>query len=209
MFPVFLDLTDRLAVVVGGGPVGLRKTAALRAAGARVRVVCLEPRPADRQDDDLQWLTVPYAPEHLDGAALVFAAANPAVNRRVVADARARDVWVSDAGDPAAGDFITPALLRRGELVVAVATGGAAPLLAARLRDALEETIDPLYGEWVQLLAELRPIVQDRLPPQNRPAVWERLCAEDWLLRLRTNGIDSVRTAMRRVIEDEERGIVG
>src|SRR4051794_7784880 len=102
MFPVFIDLTNRLAVVVGGGPVGRRKTAALRRAGARVRLVCLEPRPAEMVDEGVDWLVESYAPHHLDGAALVFAAGPPALSERVVADARARGTWVNSASEPKA-----------------------------------------------------------------------------------------------------------
>src|SRR5579872_1256721 len=74
MFPLFLDLTERLAVVIGGGPVGRRKALAVLAAGGRVRLICLEQRPAEMSDPLLDWLTEPYTRAHLEGASLVFAA---------------------------------------------------------------------------------------------------------------------------------------
>ncbi len=202
MLPVFLDMTNRLAVVVGGGPVGRRKAAALLAAGARVRLVCLEPRPADQTSTALDWLTGPYAPAHLDGAALVFAAGPPEVNVRVVADARARGVWVNAASDPEAGDCFLPSVVRRGDFVVAGGTGGAAPALARAVRRRLEAEYDAAFGEWVGLLAEARDLARQRLADAGkRRELLERLCGWEWLGRLRREGAEAVREALRAEVE--------
>ena len=197
MFPVMLDLTDRLAVVVGGGAVGRRKVLALRAAEARVRVVCLEARPSE--ESGVEWLYERYHAGHLGGAAIVFAAALPEVNREVIRDARSRGVWAMDAADPPAGDFHTPAVLRRGGLVVAVSTSGASPLLAARIRNRIDSALEAEYADWVLLLAELRPEVL-AADPGRRRELFERLCNDAWLDRLRSSGIDAVRAAMREEI---------
>src|SRR5947208_5664112 len=101
MFPIFLDLTGRVAVVVGGGPVGRRKALALLDGGATVRVVALEP--ASLQADHLDWRTEPYQSHHLHGASLVFAAATRDVNRQVLADPKDRGVWVNCADEPETG----------------------------------------------------------------------------------------------------------
>jgi precorrin-2 dehydrogenase/sirohydrochlorin ferrochelatase len=199
MFPLFLDMTGRLAVVVGGGTVGCRKAAAALAAGARVRLVCLEPRPADESSPLLEWRSEPYAPAHLEGAALVFAAGPPELNARVVADARARGVWVNAANDPAASDFLAPSTVRRGGFVVAVGTGGAAPALARRIRRQLEAQFDEAFGRWVALLAELRPAVLSTIPDaQRRRLLLQSWCRPEWLERLRREGDAAVREAMRQ-----------
>jgi precorrin-2 dehydrogenase/sirohydrochlorin ferrochelatase len=194
MFPIFLDLEGRLCVVVGGGPVGRRKADALLAAGAAVRVVCPEPPPDGTPFD---WRAEPYRPDHLAGATLVFAAATPEVNRQVVADARARGLWVNSATDPTEGNFFLPATVRRGEFVLAVGTGGAAPALAAEVRRHLEGEFDEAFGQWVAILAELRPVVRARVTDENeRHDLYARLCRWEWLDRLRREGPDAVRAAM-------------
>jgi siroheme synthase-like protein len=199
MFGLFVNLTDRLVVVVGSGEVGLRKVKALRAAGAVVRVVTLEERPDD-VEVDVQWLTGPYEAHHLDDAALVIAAGPASVNARVVANARSRGIWACDAANPAAGDFITPASVRRGEVVVAVTTG--VPALTKALCERLEEEIEPGWGEWAEILAELRPRIL-ALPAERREVLWVALTAAKWLTRLAESGVVAVRTEMEGLLGED------
>jgi precorrin-2 dehydrogenase/sirohydrochlorin ferrochelatase len=196
MFPIVLDVSNRLAVVVGGGPVGRRRADALRAAGALVRLVCLEPRPPEQTDPGLTWLVGPYAPNHLDGASLVIAAGPDDVNAKVVSDARARGIWVNCASDAESGDFQVPAVVRRGGLLLTVSTGGASPTLTGRLRQLLEEEFDEAYGRWVEVLAELRPIVLERYDGPRQREVLERLCRWHWLEQLRCEDPARVRAEM-------------
>jgi precorrin-2 dehydrogenase/sirohydrochlorin ferrochelatase len=197
MFPLFLNLTNRLGVVIGGGSVGQRKLTALLESGASVRLVCLENRPAHLTSPRLEWLAQPYTAEHLEGAALVFAAASPEVNEQVVRDAQGRGLWVNAADHPSQGDFFVPAIVRRGDFLLAISTGGAAPALAQAVRSFLEGQFDEAFGRWVALLNELRPIVLTGVPDaQHRRAVFQHLCRWDWLERLRREETQSVRAAM-------------
>jgi precorrin-2 dehydrogenase/sirohydrochlorin ferrochelatase len=202
MYPLFLNMRNRLAVVVGGGEVGRRKARALFDAGARVRLICLEPSTADGTTGRLEWLVEPYRDAHLDGASLAIAAATPAVNRAVIADAKRRGVWVNAAGEPEASDFVLPAMIRHGDFVLAVGTGGAAPNLAQRVREQLELAFDKAFGDWVDLLSELRPRVRDNFPdPARRAAVYQALCDWAWLEQIRESGIDAVRLEMYASID--------
>jgi precorrin-2 dehydrogenase/sirohydrochlorin ferrochelatase len=197
MLSVLLDLNGRQVVVVGGGSVGRRKAAAARAAGASVRVIDPAPRPADLIDAGLEWVAEPYRPGHLDGAALVFAAATEAVNAAVVADAAARGLWVNSATNPAAGDFTLPATHSVGGLTVAVGTGGAAPALARRVRDRLAGQFDPAYADWVALLGRVRGLVLDSVPAGlTRRQLLDRFSDWPWLDRIRSEGPDAVFAAM-------------
>jgi precorrin-2 dehydrogenase / sirohydrochlorin ferrochelatase len=197
MFPVFLNLKGRIAVVIGGGAVGRRKAANMLAAGARVCLVCLEPRPADETHADLDWRTAPYALEHLQGASIVFAAATADVNAQVVADAQARGLWVNAATDPQAGNFLVPAVIRRGDFVVAISTGGASPALAQSIRQQLAEQFDDSFDKWVSLLAEMRPLVLVRIASEEqRRMLFERWSQPVWLERLRHEGVNALRLAL-------------
>jgi precorrin-2 dehydrogenase/sirohydrochlorin ferrochelatase len=201
MLPLFLDVTDRLAVVIGGGPVGRRKASAVLAAGGRVRLVCLEPRPAEMDDPRFEWRTEAYSAEHLSGAALVFAAGPAELNAHVVADARARGIWVNAASEPASGDFFLPATVRRGDFVLAISSGGAAPALAQIVRERLEAEFDETFGVWVSLLTELRPLVMESITDdEKRRNVLTILCQWQWLERLRSEDVQTVRSAMCAVI---------
>ncbi|MCS6851242.1 MAG: bifunctional precorrin-2 dehydrogenase/sirohydrochlorin ferrochelatase [Gemmataceae bacterium] len=197
MLPLCVDMTGRLAVVVGGGAVGRRKALALAASAARVRVVCLEPKPSKPRWADIEWRCEEYGAAHLEGAALVVAAATPAVNAQVVADARARGLWVNAASDPSQGNVHFPATLRRGQLVVALATGGTVPALARHLRLRLERIFDEAVTSWIELLAELRPVIRDQVSdPTQRRRLWAELTRPQWLRHLRRQGADAVRTAL-------------
>jgi precorrin-2 dehydrogenase/sirohydrochlorin ferrochelatase len=196
MYPLLLNLQNRLSVVIGGGSVGQRKAASLIAAGGRVRLVCLEEPPRDRQGG-LTWLTEPYRSEHLEGATLVFAAATPEVNCQVVAEARSRGIWANAAHDPLEGDFLVPSAVRRGDFLVAVSTSGAAPVFARSVRARLEAQFDDAFGQFVALLAELRPAVLAGVTDDGRRRIlFEQLCRWDRLEQLRNKGVEVVRREM-------------
>jgi precorrin-2 dehydrogenase/sirohydrochlorin ferrochelatase len=193
MFPVFLDLTGKRIVVVGGGSVGRRKAQAARQAGAAVVIV----DPKSPGEPDLPHLAESYRAEHLGGACLVFAAATAEVNAQVVADAQAAGVWVNSATDPQHGDCFVPAVVRRGGLALAVSTGGASPALARRIREKLEAEFDESFAAWVRLLDELRPVVLATVTdPDRRRELLDALADWPWLERLRAEGVEATRTAM-------------
>jgi siroheme synthase-like protein len=197
MFPLTLNVQDRICVVIGGGLVGRRRAKKLRQYGALVRLICLEERPAAEVDAGLKWLTEPYRAEHLQGAFLVFAAATPAVNRQVLADARTLGILANSATAPEESDFHLPAILQRGSLQVAISTGGQAPGLAREVRLLLEELLSDPFEHWLELVAELRTSIREQVAEEaQRRELLARLCGRQWLQRLGREDIESVRQAM-------------
>jgi precorrin-2 dehydrogenase / sirohydrochlorin ferrochelatase len=152
LYPIFLDLSGRRCVVVGGGKVANRK--ARKLLQARARVVVISPEiGADLESVAVEVHRRPYREGDLDGAYLAFAATDSReANAAVAREAKERGIPVNVADRPSDGDFALPATLRRGGLQVAVSTGGASPTLARKIKDELEGIFGP---EWAGLVREL------------------------------------------------------
>ena len=156
-FPLHLELADQPVLVVGAGPVGRRRVAALQGAGARVRWVAPDAPPTG----GVAVCPRAFEPADVAGARLVFACASAAVNARVAAAGRAAGAWVIRADEAAAGDGIVPALIRRGPLTVGLSTGGGAPAATATLKAALAARIPAAWGAFVAHVTAAR----EALPP--------------------------------------------
>ncbi len=187
-YPVFLMLAGVPCLVVGGGSVGRRKVRGLLASEAQVTVVALEvvEELAELADSgQVRWLRREFESGDLAGIRLAFAAtSDAAVNRRVAEEGEARGVWVNVADDPDGSGFHVPAVLRRGALEVAVATGGASPALAAWVRDWVAAALP----EGLTELAEVSRRVRDQHPAPEAArfreffdsGVLEDLARGDW-----------------------------
>jgi len=183
---VFLKLAGRPVVVIGGGPVAERKVRALLESQASVTVVSPDVTPGIRDlagARGVRWEPRPYRPGDLDGARLVYAATDePAVNAAVRVDANRAGIWVNVADEPEACDFFAPAVVRRGDLTIAVSTNGASPALARRIREQLEAEFGPEYAE---ALRELRAR-REAAKAAGRPLADEREAFEAIVKRLTT-----------------------
>jgi len=196
-----LDVTDRPVVIVGGGPVAVRKAKGVLEAGAtRGRVVA--PTIDAAMPEGIERLEATYEPAHLDGAGLVFAATDlPAVNDAVVRDARARGVLVSraDVDEETVGDFTVPAHWRSGPATVAVSAGGN-PALAVTIRDALQARWDERWTRMAELMVVLRSQlrVAPDLGPAMRREIFRDLAGEEALAVLARAGVEGVIDWLRR-----------
>ena len=175
---MFADLKGRPCLLVGGGEVAARKAALLERAGARLTVVApdlcsaLEERVAKGA---VGHRARPFREDDVEGVVLVVAATDDAgVNAEVSRAARARGVWVNVVDDPAASTFVMPAIVDRSPILVAVSSGGRAPVLARLLRARLEAWIPAGYGRLARLAGRFRRAVQERLPTlAQRRRFWE------------------------------------
>jgi len=176
-FPLFADLRQRPCLVVGGGEVALRKARLLLAAGAKVTVNAPALHPALdcwQREERITHVPGEFRPELLTGQWLVIAATDDrAVNQRVWLEGNQRGVLVNSVDDPGSSSFIVPAIVDRSPLVIAISSGGAAPVLARRLRQWLETVLPRGLGALARLAGELRHKVKKRLPATARRGFWE------------------------------------
>jgi len=205
-YPICLvGLERRRTVVVGGGHVAVRKVEGLLEAGADVTVISPTFRPELVALSEAGRVTVvsrSYRVGDLAGAFLVFAATGDAqVNQAVWREAERCGCLVNVVDDPAHCNFILPAVVRRGDVTVAVSTGGASPALARRLRERLETLVGPEYGKFASLLSELRPELQSRYTSEkSRHENALRLVDSDLMDIIMEKGLDEARLQARALL---------
>jgi uroporphyrin-III C-methyltransferase/precorrin-2 dehydrogenase/sirohydrochlorin ferrochelatase len=178
--PIFLDVRGRRCLVVGGGEVATRKIFMLLKAGAQVVVQAPELCVALAEwhaDQKITWQPGAFVADSLEGAWLVIAATDDkAVNQAVSKAAQARGVPVNVVDQPALCTFTMPSIIDRSPIVIAISSGGAAPVLSRLLRARLETLIPAAYGRMAMLARKFRKQVQSQLPEGNaRRIFWENV----------------------------------
>jgi uroporphyrin-III C-methyltransferase/precorrin-2 dehydrogenase/sirohydrochlorin ferrochelatase len=178
LLPLFLTLTGRRVLLVGGGPVAAAKLRQLLAVGADVHVV------APRVDAEIERAGVTIArrrfePADLDETWLVVAAATPEANREVAAAADARRIFVNAVDDPSNATAFLGGVVRRGGVTIAISTSGDAPALAGLLREALDAVLPAELESWVDKARRERAVWRRTLVPmeKRRPLLLEALNA--------------------------------
>ena len=203
--PISLDLKGRRAIVVGGGIVGERKTRTLLEAGANVTVIserfCAGLRELGKRGE-ITLMHRAYAPGDLEGAYLAVAATNsPHVNRRIYAEADESRVLLNAVDDPEHCHFAFPSVLRRGDVQVAVSTGGRVPALAKWMRRRLARSIGPEYADLAEILVQARDDAAGARRSQSRALWsrrWERALDEDLLGLIRRGHVEEAGALVRQ-----------
>jgi len=194
LFPVFLKLSGRRVLVVGGGPVATSKIDVLAAAGADITVVA-PVMTAGINTSRVTRLYREFTADDVDGAWLVVAAATPSVNREVARAAEARGVFVNAVDDPPNATAYLGGVVRRAGVTLAISTSGQAPALAGLLREALDALLPADFERWVAEARAIRPRwiarrvpMGDRRPELLRALnglyarrLWQTFAGEVWL----------------------------
>jgi|APFre7841882724_1041349.scaffolds.fasta_scaffold01225_5 uroporphyrin-III C-methyltransferase/precorrin-2 dehydrogenase/sirohydrochlorin ferrochelatase len=224
-FPLFADLRGQRVLVVGGGEVAERKARLLLEAGARVELVAPEltewlqhlnsAAMADgwrsRREGSVRWLASEFDAAQLDGAAVAVAATNdPALNARVAATARERHVLVNVVDDAELSTFIVPAIVDRSPLVIAISSGGVAPVLARHVRERLESLLDESLGTLAGLLQRWRERIKRALPDlAARRRFYATVVRGPIAASLRRRQTEAAERALAQLLEQPEREVRG
>jgi uroporphyrin-III C-methyltransferase/precorrin-2 dehydrogenase/sirohydrochlorin ferrochelatase len=179
-FPVFLDLKNRLCLLVGGGDIATRKGRLLSKAGARLRVVAPEISAELRElvaQNNGELHEREYQASDLNDCVIAIAATDiESLNEQISADAKARNLPVNVVDSPALCTYITPAIIDRSPLVIAISSGGESPVLARLIRAKLETLIPVSYGRLAQIASSWRDRVKARFDDgDSRRRFWEKI----------------------------------
>jgi precorrin-2 dehydrogenase/sirohydrochlorin ferrochelatase len=189
LLPIFVKLAARRCLVVGAGAVAATKIDALLECGAWVTAVA--PRAGDHVESlahsrAIVWRARKFTPSDLDGVSLAIAAtSDAAVNHDVFLECRRRGILCNSVDDPPNCDFFFSAVVRRGDLQIAVSTAGESPAIAQRFRDEIDELLDDCVGDWLRLVGDLRRKIIAGQPPSKernrllRLLAYSELCEAD------------------------------
>ena len=204
-YPVYIQLRDQPCVVVGGGKIAEGKVDGLLAAHAQVTVIApdlttqLQNLAEQRQ---ITYLARTYRPGDLSGAFMVICATDRAeINHQVWQEATANRQLVNVVDDTPRCNFIAPSILRKGDLTIAISTGGKAPALAVRLKERLQQELGPEYERFLELAGELRAPLAQHVPDfETRKALWYELVDSEILEVLAHGEEEEAREIISKIV---------
>ncbi len=203
-YPIFLDLSGKTCLVVGEGDEIAGKVRGLVDAGAKVRYV--NPR-AEAAIETLaaagliSWERREFEERDLDGCFLAIADCED--NAGIFRLAEERRVLINAVDDPEHCRLSFGSVHRQGDLTIAISTNGAAPALAVRLRERLQQDIGPEYGELLRMLQDARSEIGSRIADFSaRRALWYRIVDSDILSKLRLGQREEAERSLRQMIEE-------
>ncbi|MGD1153277.1 MAG: bifunctional precorrin-2 dehydrogenase/sirohydrochlorin ferrochelatase [Syntrophales bacterium] len=197
-YPLFLDITDRRCVVVGGGDVAERKVGRLLDFGASVIVVGKALTPGletMKKEGRINHIDADYDKAFINDAFLVIGATDrDDVNAEISRDGREKGILVNIVDDPDKCDFVLPSLLKQGDLLIAISTGGKSPALAKKLREDMEQLFGTEYQTLLEVMGQLREklVVKGRSSDENR-RLFEAVVHSDILQHIKDKSWEKVK----------------
>ena len=204
-YPAFLDLRDKPVVIIGGGHETEGKIPTLLGCGAQITIVAPEVGP-ETQDlakaGQLTWLSREYQTGDLTAAWIaIVGSPDRDLNHRAADEARARRIMVNTVDDIPYCDFIAPAVIRRGDLTVAISTGGGSPAMARYARQELQHLIPEEWGGVLKALADARSVIRSRgLRPDSER--WQECIDDELLALIRAGATEAATQRLIRMLEE-------
>ncbi|MDP5138113.1 siroheme synthase CysG [Rheinheimera baltica] len=207
--PLFVKLTDKPVLIVGGGSVALRKAGTLLSAGAKLHVVSPEFAPefiAWQHEGKAELINGYFKPTLLDGKLLVIAATdNDAVNAAVYDAATARNMLVNTVDDQPKCGFIFPSIIDRSPIIMAISSFGTAPVLARRLREKLEALLPHHLGPLAQLVGRFRDQVKAKISGfAARRQFWEKVFDSDVVRDVQANQLPQAEQRLLQLLDEPQ-----
>ncbi len=204
-YPINLKVKDRLCIIIGGGSVALRKALSLVASNGRVRIISPEVHSRLRglvDEGKIEWVAREYRPGDLSDAFLAIAATNiKDVQHQIAVEAQSVKILVNIVDDPKGCSFQVPAVVRRGEFLLTVSTGGASPGLASSVKKELEDNYGREYEQYVSLLSKIRAIiVGDGRTQESHKKVLDKILQLDLLPLIAVGNWLAVRSELQGVL---------
>ncbi len=207
-YPVYLDINHRNCLVVGGGRVGTRKVKGLLQSGAKVTVVSLDVTQTITTwalEKKIGLFIKAYTAKDLEGQFMVIGATdNEVLNRQIYVDAEKRNMLCNIADWPQGCNFILPAVIRRGDLAIAISTAGKSPAFARFLRLRLEKEYGMEYASLLDLMGTIRQklLAQEHAPEEHKP-LFEALISAGLLELIQQNRTAAIDDLLTRILGDQ------
>lgn len=207
--PIFTDLTGKAVLLVGGGHVALRKARTLLSAGAVLTVVSHQFEAefyAWQQQQKAHLIQGDFDAAQLAGHWLVLAATDDdEVNAAVHQAATARQIWVNTVDDQDKCEFIFPSIIDRSPILVAISSGGTAPVLVRRLREKLEALLPQHLGPLAELVGRFRTKVQQKLQGfAQRRQFWEKVFNSNIVSLVQTQQLGAAEAELQQALQDQQ-----
>jgi precorrin-2 dehydrogenase / sirohydrochlorin ferrochelatase len=204
-YPVCLDIKDRPCLVVGGGQVGTRKVARLLQCGARVTVISPEVTPElarMARQGQIELRQRDYQRSDLDNCFLVVGATDaPEQNRRIHRDAEAIQRLCNIVDQPDLCNFVLPAVVAQGDLLLCISTSGRSPAFAKYLRRQLQGSFGPEYARFLELMGAVRErLLADEHAPEAHKPLFEKLIHSGLLEMIRRGDGDGINALLAEVL---------